>query len=168
MAHEKALLEDSAMLAERTAQMEGQMEASTKHWAAESHMKGLEEKLLVMRLEEAEHKLRDASRLQRSAAEFAEECRSLRRFEKQWGELSSARASTDEAVAQHDTLVVTVTAEAEAMEAEVEALVAKLARTKAKRAKVVEKTLPELAQRLAAVEAEQAAVKEECRKLHKA
>ena len=68
------------MLAERTAQMEGQMEASTKHWAAESHMKGLEEKLLVMRLEEAEHKLRDASRLQRSAAEFAEECRSLRTF----------------------------------------------------------------------------------------
>lgn len=165
-AHEKAVLEDNETLATRMEQMEQQREASEKHWKAELHMKDLEERLLVMRLEEADSKLRDALLHQRSSAEFAEEVRSLRKCEKQWTELETALARTDEAVAQHDSQVASVTAEAEALEAECKALTAKLARTQAKRAKVVEQTLPELAARLAAVEAEQQQVKDECRTLH--
>ena len=38
-------------------QMQAQLASSEKHWASEQHVKGLEERLLLMRLEEAESKL---------------------------------------------------------------------------------------------------------------
>ena len=101
----------------------------------------------------------------RSAAEFADEVRSLKKSEKQSRELEAALARTDEAVALHDEQVKAVNAEAATLEAECDALNAKLAKAKAKRAKLVDVTLPDLAARTAA-EAEQQALKDECRALH--
>ena len=163
----KAVLEDNERLAARIEQMDAQLAASSKHWDAEAHMKDLEQKLLVMRLEEVDGKLREALFFRLSSTEIAEEVKYLRKCEKQWAELEGALARTDEAVRQHDEQVAAVTKEADALEAESGTLTAKLTRSKAKRDKVLEHTLPDLAAKLAAVEAEQEQVKEECRDLQR-
>ena len=166
-AHAKEVLKDNETLAARIEQMKTSVEASNKHWDAEAHMKDLEQKLLVMRLEEADGRLREALLARRGASEFAEDVKYLRKCEKQWNELEVMLARTDDAVRQHDEQLAAATAEAETLEAESGALTAKLTKAKAKRAKVLEETLPELAAKLAAVEAEQKQVKEECRTLQR-
>lgn len=167
-AHEKAVREDNKALEERIEQFRVQLDASAKHWEAETRMKHLEEQLLIMRLEEADGKLREARRHQQSSAGVAEEVKKLRQCEKQWAELESVLARTDEAVTQHDEQVASVGAEADALEAERDVLTTRLAKTVAKRDKLIERTLPGLAARLAAVEDEQQKVKEECRELQRA
>ena len=167
-AQSKAVLEEKATLEDKIEKFSGQLAAAEKHWAAEARSTELEQQLFLARLAEADGKQRQAALQIRSHEHCAAERQHLRAMEKQWIQLEKMMAKTDATMSQHEEQVAAVTAEADKLEEERDALAAKLAKSNAKRAKAVEQTLPDLTARLAAVEAEQQKVKDECRDLQRA
>jgi chromosome segregation ATPase len=166
-ARAKAKLEQKAALAGRIEVVGEQLAAAEKQWAVEARTNHLEERLLVARLAEGDGKLREALLQLRSREVCAEERKHLRSMERQWAQLEAVVAKTDATMSQHDEQVAAVAADADKLEEERDALTAKLAKTDAKRTKALNRTLPSLAARLAAVEAEQQRLKDDCRDLQR-